>query len=412
MLYKTWRFKMIFEKDKLKKLIEERQIVNQDDYQKLLRDMVKEVTSAIFDGEMTTHLGYEKNVQKKRKNNSRNGYGKKTVNSHFGKIELQPPRDRNGSFEPQLIKKRQKDITGMESKIISMYAKGMSTRDISMHIQDIYGYDISAEMISNITDSVLDAAREWRNRPLEKVYAIVFMDAIIIKQRVEGVVRNIAVYGIIGINLEGEKECLGLYFSETESAKYWLTVMNELKNRGILDVLIFAVDNLSGISDAIQSAFPKAEIQKCIVHQIRNSLKYVSWKERKMVASDLKLIYKAGTEKEGLSNLEIFAQKWDKKYPHISKSWYNNWSELSPFFKYSEEVRRLIYTTNPIESFNRGLRKISKNKAIFPNENSVIKLFYLVTLDISKKWTHMIRDWGRIYSQLCIYFEDRLEEYL
>ena len=404
---------MFFDKKKLKKLIEDHKIENQEDYQDLLRDLVKEVTEAIYDGEMTTHLGYEKNENGKRKNhNSRNGYGEKTVNSHFGKIELNPPRDRDSSFDPQIIKKRQKDITGMESKIISMYAKGMSTRDISMYIKDIYGYAVSAEMISNVTDSVLELAREWQNRPLEPIYAIVFMDAFIIKQRVEGIVKNVAVYVIIGINMEGMKECLGLYISETESAKYWLSVMNELKNRGVNDIIIFAVDNLSGISDAIQSAFPKSEIQKCIVHQIRNSIKFVPWKDYRKVAKDLKSIYTAPTEDEGLNALKEFGKKWDNKYPHISKSWHKNWAELSTFYKFSPALRRLIYTTNPIESFNRGLRKISKNKAIFPNQDSVIKLFYLGIQDISKKWTQMIRSWGTIYPQLLIYYEDRIKDYI
>ncbi len=235
------------------------------------------------------------------------------------------------------------------------------------------------------------------------------MDGIVIKQRVEGIVKNIVVYLILGINLDGEKECLGMYFSATESAKYWLTVMNELKNRGVQDVLIFAVDNLTGISDAIHSAFPKAEIQKCIVHQIRNSMKYVSWKDRKEVIKDLKPVYKAATEKEGLENLEIFSSKWDKKYPYISKSWKTNWAELSTFFKYTPEIRKMIYTTNPIESFNRGIRKVTKNRAIFPNEESALKLIYLAVCDIEKKWTQVFRDWGIIFSQLAIYFEDRLK---
>ena len=404
---------MVFDKDKLNELLDTRQVKTQEDLQALLRDLTKEVIDALYEGELTEHLGYEKHQQGgSTDGNSRNGKGKKTVKSHLGNIELDPPRDRAGTFDPQVVKKRQRDISGIEQKVISMYAKGMSTRDISLHIQDIYGYELSAESISAITDKVLEKAKEWQSRPLEPIYAIVFMDGMVVKMRVDGTVRKQTIYVIIGIDLEGNKGCLGLYFAETESASYWLSVMNELGNRGVEEVLIFAVDNLTGISDAIEAVYPNAEIQKCIVHQIRNSLRFVSWKERKVVAADLKNIYRASTEEQGLKALEQFGKTWDDKYPHISKSWKTNWAELSTFFKYSSEIRKLIYTTNPIESFHRSLRKVTKIRSIFPNEDACLKLVYLAIQDIEKRWTQIIRDWGKIYSQLLIHFEERVSKYL
>ncbi|MBT6820787.1 IS256 family transposase [archaeon] len=404
---------MFFDRDELQKILKDKNLKGQDGLQEVLRNLTKEVIEALYEGELTDHLGYPKHKQNSSHDgNNRNGKSKKSVQSSFGEIDLAPPRDRLGTFDPQVVKKRQNDITGIEAKVISMYAKGMSTRDISSHIYDIYGYELSAETISTITDKVLEKAREWQSRPLEPVYAIVFMDGMVIKMRVDGTVQNVTVYFVIGIDLEGNKSCLGLYLAESESSKYWLTVMNELKNRGVEDILIFAVDNLSGISEAILSAFPKAEIQKCVVHQIRNSLRFVPWKERKTVASDLKLIYKASTIGAAEDALDLFSEKWDKKYPHISKSWKSNWTELSTFFRYSPEIRKLIYTTNAIESFNRGIRKVTKTRAIFPTQDAALKLIYLAIQDIEKKWIHPIRDWGIIYSQLTIYFEERLEKYL
>ncbi len=404
---------MLFEQGELRKLLKEKNITDQEGLNALLRSLTKEVIEALYEGELTDHLGYDKNEQNQNgKENYRNGRGKKTVHSHAGEIELEPPRDRLGTFDPQIVKKRQKDITGIETKVISMYAKGMSTRDISAHIRDIYGIELSAESVSTITDKVLEKAREWQSRPLDSIYSIIFMDGLVMKMRRDGVVQKITVYVIIGIDLEGGKSCLGLYFAESESARYWLTVMNELKNRGVEDVLIFAVDNLTGISEAIEAVYPAADIQKCIVHQIRNSLKFVPWKQRKEVAADLKRIYTASTEEEGRENLQLFKDKWDGKYPHISRSWETNWAELSSFFKYSKELRKLIYTTNPIESFNRGIRKVTKTRAVFPTEDSLLKLLFLATQEIEKKWTQALRDWGIIYSQLTIYFEERLRKYL
>jgi putative transposase len=402
---------LVLDRDELKKLLKEKGVKSLDDFNAFMRDVSKEVVETLLEGELTDHLGFEKHDQKaKTTDNTRNGYTPKTVKSKFGEIDLDVPRDRKSDFEPQIVKKRQKDISGLEEKIISMYAKGMTTRDIQAHIKDLYGYEISPETVSSITDKVMERAREWQGRPLESVYALIYMDAVFLKMRLEGHVRNMALYTIIGVNLDGQKECLGLWICETESAKYWLSVLNELKNRGVEDVLIFTVDNLKGISEAIQAVFPRAEVQKCIVHQIRNSLRYVSWKERKPMAKDLRRIYEAATEQEGAAALEEFSAKWDKRYPHISASWKSNWDEIVTFFKYPPEIRNLVYTTNPIESLNRKIKKVAKNKSIFPNDQALIKQVYLAVEEAAKKWTLRHRDWAMIYSQLMIYFGDRLGE--
>ncbi len=397
----------------ISELIKGHGVKDQEGLQALLRDLTKEIVEVLYDEELTDHLGYEPHEQNRSKDgNNRNGRGKKTVKSIYGPMDLEPPRDRQGTFDPQVVKKRQKDISGIEDKVISMYAKGMSTRDISDHIHHIYGFELSAESISAMTDKVLERAREWQSRPLEPIYSLVFMDGMVVKMRVDGVVRNMTVYVILGIDIAGNKSCLGLYVGESESSKYWLSVMNELKNRGVEDVLIFSVDNLSGISEAITTAFPRSEIQKCVVHQIRNSLRFVPWKDRKAVARSLKGVYTAATEDLARQDLEAFSKEWGEKYPHIIKSWKKNWSELSTFFKYSKSVRKLMYTTNPIESFHRNIRKVTKNRAIFPTEDALLKLFYLAIQDIERKWTQRIRNWGAIFSELSIFFEERVEKYV
>jgi transposase-like protein len=403
---------MEIDKGTIQQIITANEVKTTEDLQELLRDLTKEMIDALYEGEMTSHLGYDRHDQSSEKaGNYRNGHGKKKVRSELGEIELSPPRDRLGAFDPEIVRKRQTDISGLELKVISMYGKGMTTRDIRDHIYDIYGYDLSAESISAITDKVIETAKEWQNRPLERVYAIVFMDGIVVKLRQDGSVKNVTVYLVIGLDLSGNKTCLGLYVGESESAKYWLTVMNELKNRGVEDVLIFAVDNLTGISEAITTAFPKAEIQKCIVHQIRNSLKFVPWKERRAVAADLKKIYSASTIDQAGTELTLFEERWDSKYPHIAKSWRKNWAELSTFFKYPPAIRKLIYTTNPIESFNRGIRKVTKTRSVFPTEDALLKLIFLAVRDIERKWTKAYPDWGIIYAQLQIYFEEILNFY-
>jgi putative transposase len=404
---------MVLDRNKLKKLLKEQGVKSLDDFNAFMRDVSKDVVETLLEEELTDHLGFEKHDQKAKViDNSRNGYTPKTVKSKFGEIDLSVPRDRKSEFEPQVVKKRKRDISGLEEKIISMYAKGMTTRDIQSHIKDLYNYEISPETVSSITDKVVEKAREWQSRPLDPIYAVIYMDAVFLKMRTEGHVRSVAVYTIIGINLDGHKDCLGMWVCETESAKYWLSVLNELKNRGLEDVLIFSVDNLKGISEAIEAVFPQAEVQKCIIHQIRNSLRYVSWKERKAMAKDLRLIYEAATEEEGASALEEFSERWDKRYPHVSASWKKNWSEIATFFKYPPEIRTMIYTTNPIESLHRKIKKVAKNKSSFPNEQALTKLVYLAIEEAARKWTMRHRDWAMIYSQLMIFFEDRVAKYV
>ena len=397
----------------IKELLKDTNIKNLDDFNDFFKEITKSCMETLLEEEITDHLGYAKHdTHNKETTNSRNGKGSKTVKGRAGEIYLEVPRDRDGSFDPQLVKKRQKDLAGLDDKIISMYAKGMTTRDIQGHIEEIYGYQMSHETISNMTEKVITELKEWQERPLEPVYPIVFMDATFLKVRKEGRVRNMAVYGIVGIRLDGKKDCLGLWIADTESASFWLTVMNNLKNRGVKDVLIFAVDGLKGLSEAITSAFPHSEVQRCIVHQVRHSLKRVSWKDRKEMATDLKSIYKAPSEELAESALDAFSDKWDKKYAYISKSWRDNWGDIITFFKFPDEIRRLIYTTNPIESFNRNLKKVTKNRAVFPNETALMKLLFLAVRDTSKKWTHCIKSWSTMYSQLMIFFEDRLKPYV
>lgn len=400
---------MLVNKDVIYKLYEEGKIRKQEDLREVFNAVFKEIIETIYQAELTETLGYSKyDKAKKKTDNSRNGYSSKRVKSSMGEIELDVPRDRKGEYEPIIVKKRQRDITGIEGKILSLYAKGMSTRDIQEHMKSMYDLDISPETISRITERVLEKAIEWQNRPLNSLYAIIFLDALFYKLRIDGVVKEVAVYAMIGINMEGKKECLGLWIKEKESAKFWLGVLNELKNRGVKDVLIFSVDGLSGLSDAIKTVYPQAEIQRCIVHQVRNSLKFASYKDRRELARDLKKIYSAPSEEMGALELDHLEDKWGDKYPHVIKSWRRNWEEISTLFKYPPEIRRLIYTTNPIESFNSKLRRITKNKGVLPTKDSLFKLLYLAVEDITKKWTGTIRNWSKIYPQLYIYFEERI----
>ena len=408
---------MLVNREEIRKLMKQGKLSNQEDLNSIFRSMIKDAIETIYEGELTETLGYGRYERKskkdeekeKKENNSRNGYGTKRAKSTFGEIDLSVPRDRNALYEPRIVPKRQKDISGIEEAIISMYAKGMTTTDIQKHMESIYGLDFSKESISRITDKVLEKAREWQNRPLSKIYSIIFLDALFFKVRRDGMVRNTAVYAIIGIDLEGKKDCLGIWIQDTESAKFWLSVLNEIKNRGVEDVLIFAIDGLNGLSDAIRAVYPDSEIQRCIVHQVRNSMKFVSYKDRKELSKDMKSIYTSPTEEAGLSALESLKEKWGEKYPHVIKSWEDNWPELSCIFKYPEPIRRLIYTTNPIESFNSTLRKVTKNRGVFPTEDSLFKLLYLAIQDITKRWVNRIRDWSLIYPQLYIFFQERIE---
>jgi len=379
------------------------------DIQELLKHLFKGTIEEMLESEMDEHLGYDKHSpQGDLSGNSRNGYNKKTIQSQMGKTEIKVPRDRNGEFEPQLIEKYQNRSDGLEHKIVAMYAKGMSTRDIEDHLRDIYGIDASPALISRITDKVLPAVQEWQSRPLDKLYPIVFLDGIIYKVKKDAKVVNKCFYTVLGVNMEGRKEILGMWITENESASFWASVCNELRNRGVEDILITCRDNLSGFSSAIEAAFPKTEQQLCIIHQIRNSTRYVSYKDLKPVMADLKAIYQASSEDDALYHLEEFKDKWSSKYPQIAKSWEDNWATLSAYFKYPSEVRRLIYTTNAVEGFHRMLRKYTKTKTVFPSDDSLKKSIFLSIQEISKKWSMPIRDWGIIMGQLSIFFEERL----
>ena len=397
-------------REKMSSLLQELKVSSMEDIHDLFKEMIGTFLENGLEGELDEELGYTKyDYKNKATDNSRNGTSPKKVRSSYGEIDLNVPRDRKGEFEPELVKKQQTSISGdIEEKILSMYAKGMTTSDIETHIRDIYGLSVSDSTISRITDKILPLVKEWQSRPLESVYAVVFMDAIHFHVRSEGQIIKKAVYIAIGINMEGTREVLGMWIGENESAKFWLSVLNGLKNRGLEDILIACVDGLSGFPGAIEAAYPKTEIQQCIIHQIRNSTKYVSYKDIKVLMSDLKEVYAAVDEQTALDSLERFADKWDGKYPKISKSWQEHWANLSTYFKYPLEVRTLIYTTNTIEGFNRQLRKVTKSKTVFPTDDSLLKMLYLAMMDITKKWTGRRKDWGIIHSQLEVFFEGRI----
>ena len=376
-----------------------------EDLKKLIQQTLREALEA----ELEEFLGYSK-YERGEKDNYRNGYISKTVKTAVGEVEIETPRDRNGEFEPKIIKKRQKVLKDLENKVIALYSKGMSVRDIQELLSDMYGMEISPSLISKLTERILPRVEEWQSRPLESVYVILFVDCIFYKVREDGKVVDKAIYVIIGINREGKKEVLGFWISETESSSFWFKVFNDLKSRRVRDVLIFSVDGVAGISKAIKGVYPQAEIQRCIVHQIRNSLRYVSWKDKREVSSDLKSIYGASTLEEAQLRMDEFEQKWGKKYPHIVRSWRNNWDELMAYFKYPYEMRRLMYTTNIIESVNSKFRKVTDGRRVFPNDQSLLKSLYLAVLELEKKWSRSsVRDWGIIYGQLSEIFGERLE---
>ena len=397
---------------KIRELLQTANISSMDDIQNLFKETIAEFMENGLEAELEDELGYSKyDYKNKDTENSRNGHSSKHLRTSFGDVEVSVPRDRKGEFEPHVLKKNQTSIAqDVEEKILSMYAKGMTTSDIETHIRDIYGLEVSDTTISRITDKILPIAKEWQQRPLEAIYAVVFLDAIHYHVRSEGQIVKKAVYIAIGIDLGGKKDVLGMWVGENESAKYWANVLNSLKNRGIQDILIACTDNLTGFSAAIEAVFPKTEIQNCIIHQLRNSSKYVSYKDIKALMADLKAVYAATTEQAALDALDVFAEHWDKKYPKISQSWRENWANLSTYFKYPQEVRRLIYTTNAIEGFNRQLRKVTKAKSVFPTDDSLLKMLYLAMMDITKKWTGRRQDWSVIHAQLSIYFADRIPE--
>ena len=401
----------ILNKEELKRQIQEGKEISLDGILEEFKNLLRESIQTASEVEMTSHLGYDKH-QESPNPNYRNGTNKKTLKSKYGEVDVSIPRDRDGTFEPQLVKKRERLLKGSEDLILSLYTKGMSVRDIQNHLDDLYGYQLSEQTISNITSAIIDKAKEWQSRPLEAIYPIIFMDATVLKIRVDRVVKNVAAYIMLGITIDGKKEILGIWIGENETSKYWLTLLNELKNRGVEDVLIFAIDGLNGFNQAIEAVYPKAEIQRCIVHQIRSSLRYVSWKDRKAVANDLKTVYTANTEEDAQTALLEFDESWGKKYPHITQSWTNNWNQLATFFKYPKSVQTLIYTTNPIESLNSSIKRRTKSKGSFPTIDSAFKMLYLATQEAQEKWNRNgVRNWSEIYPQLCIFFSEVMEKY-
>jgi len=375
----------------------------------LLKELTKRLLERAMSAEMTEHVGYEKHdATGDNTGNSRNGTSAKTIKGTFGTMPIEVPRDRNGTFEPQIIEKHQTRFTGFDDNIISLYARGLSTREIQQNLEEIYHVEVSAGLISNVTNEVIEEVKTWQNRQLDEVYPIVYMDAIQFKVRDSGHVKNKAVYLAIGMTMDGLKEVLGLWIAQTEGAKFWLQVVTELKNRGVKDILIACVDGLKGFPEAIESVFPQTVVQLCIVHLVRHSLNYVNWKERKEVAHDLKTIYTSATDVEAQQRLGEFSRKWDAKYPMIAKSWHSNWARVIPFFAHPEEIRRVIYTTNAIESLNMSLRKVTKARGSFPNDDAVFKLLYLALRNIAKKWTKPVLDWKGALNRFAIIYENRL----
>lgn len=374
----------------------------------LLKQITKAVFEAALKAEMAVHLGHDRHgTVVNPTGNVRNGESVKTVTCDFGDVEITVPRDRHASFAPKLVAKHQRRFPGIDDRILSLYARGMTTREIAAHLEDIFGAEVSPTLISTITDTVADEVNAWQSRPLDAMYPIIYLDCLMVKTREAGAVANRAIYMAIGVNLDGQKEVLGLWSAATEGAKFWLSVVTELKNRGVADILIACVDGLKGFPEAIEAVFPKTQVQLCIVHMVRNSLNFVGWKQRKEVAADLRRIYAATTEAEAAISLDQFAVKWETQYPQIAKSWRNNWARVTPFFGYAPAIRKAIYTTNAIESVNFSLRKLIKNRASFPSDDAAIKLLYLGLRNIAKRWTMPIQNWKQAMSQFMIRFEDR-----
>ena len=393
----------------IQQLLQEYDIETAEDIQDALKDLLGGTIKEMMEAEMDDHLGYQKS-ERSDSDDYRNGYKSKRLNSSYGSMDIDVPQDRKSTFEPQVVKKRQKDISDIDQKIISMYAKGMTTWQISETIEDIYGFETSEGFISDVTDKILPQIEDWQNRPLDEVYPILYIDAIHYSVRDNGVIRKLAAYVILGINTEGKKEVLSITVGDNESSKYWLSVLNELKNRGVKDILIICADGLSGIKEAIAAAFPKTEYQRCIVHQVRNTLKYVPDKDRKAFAADLKTIYHASDEEKARLALDRVTEKWTTKYPNSMKRWYDNWDAITPIFKFSPDVRKVIYTTNAIESLNSNYRKLNRQRSVFPSDTALLKALYLATFEATKRWTMSIRNWGQVYGELSIMYDGRLPE--
>lgn len=390
-------------------LLQEYDIETAEDIQDALKDLLGGTIREMMEAEMDEHLGYQKS-ERSDNDDYRNGYKTKRVNSSYGSMDIEVPQDRKSTFEPQIVRKRQKDISDIDRKIISMYAKGMTTRQISETIEDIYGFETSEGFISDVTDKILPQIEDWQNRPLDEVYPIIYIDAIHYSVRDNGIIRKLAAYVILGITIEGRKEVLTVTIGDNESSKYWLSVLNELKNRGVKDIMVICADGLSGIKEAIAAAFPKTEYQRCIVHQVRNTLKFVPDKDRKAFAADLKTIYHASDEEKAREALDYVTEKWTPKYPNSMKRWYDNWDAVTPIFKFSPAVRKVIYTTNTIESLNSMYRRLNSQRSVFPSDTALLKALYLATFEATKKWTQTIRNWAAVYGELCIMYEGRLPE--
>ena len=388
-------------------LLEEYDIKSAKDIEDALKDLLGGTIQEMLESEMDEHLGYQE-YERSDNPDSRNGKKTKKIRGSFGETEIEVPQDRDGSFEPKVVKKRQKDISGIEQKIIALYAKGMTTRQISETIEDIYGFEVSDGMVSDITDRLLPQIEDWQKRPLDEVYPIVFIDAVHFSVRDNGQIKKLAAYVILAVSMTGHKEVLSIHIGENESAKYWLGVLNELKNRGVKDILVICADGLTGMKEAVSAAFPQTELQRCIVHQVRNTLKYVGEKNKKALANDLKTIYHAPSEDAALEALDRVTEKWEDDYPNAMKSWYKNWDVISPIFKFSSDVRKVIYTTNAIESLNSGYRRLNKQRSVFPSDTALLKALYLATHEIAKKWTVPLRNWGKVLGELEIMYPDRL----
>ena len=404
---------MAIAKEQLRQIITENNISSVSDMYTLFKDSFKDMLQELLEAEMDASIGYTKNEKDTiDSDNKRNGYSKKTVKSEFGEFPLEIPRDRNGEFEPQIVPKYKRDISGIEEKVISLYGRGMSTRDIHDQLQDLYGIEVSAEMVSKITDKILTDIKEWQSRPLNATYPFIFMDAIHYKVRDDGKILNRAAYIVLGVTLDGTKDILSITIGANESSKFWLGMLNDLKNRGVQDVLFFCVDGLSGFKEAINAVYPKAEVQRSVIHMLRNSFKYVSYKDIRKFSSDFKAVYKAPTEEVALAELATLKETWGKKYPYAISNWEANWDVVRPFFQFSDDIRRIMYTTNVIEGLNRQYRKVTKTKSIFTTDISLEKMLYLASQNVMKKWTQRYRNWDLVLSQLIIVYGDRINLYL
>ena len=404
---------MAIAKEQIRQIITENNFTNVADVYAYLKEGFKDILQELMEAEMDAVLGYEKNQKGNIvSTNKRNGYSTKTLKSQYGEFPIDIPRDRNGEFEPKLIPKYQRDISGIEEKVISLYARGMSTRDIHDQLQDLYGIELSAEMVSKITDKILPEIKEWQARPLNPVYPFVFMDCIHYKVREDGRILSRAAYVIMGVTIEGYKEILSITVGANETSKFWLGMLNDLKNRGIKDVLFFCVDGLPGFKEAIQAVFPSAQVQRCVIHMLRNSFKYINYSYLKKFSADFKNVYNAPNESIALDELEIVREKWGKKYPYAINNWENNWEDVNSFFQFPNEIRRIMYTTNIIEGLNRQYRKVTKTKSVFPSDTSLEKMLYLASRNITQKWTQRYRNWDQVLGQLIILYEERLTPYL